>query len=78
MALCTCVFFIQLVTGYASYLLIYEEITAGLLMKPVPAPMAFTGDISNFLDSILWVWCMPRNWNLFCHVKVQYGNIKIN
>ena len=24
--------------------------TGGLLMKPVPAPMAFMGDISNLLD----------------------------
>lgn len=25
----------------------YKEMTTGLLMKPVPAPMAFTGDVSN-------------------------------
>ena len=29
-------------------------------MKPVPAPIAFTGDISNLLGSIWWVCAHPE------------------
>lgn len=50
--------------------------TSVLLMKSVPAPTAFTGDVSNLLDSVGWVCYAPRIWNFFCQVKVQYWNVK--
>ena len=70
-------YYLQLiVTRYANYVFIYEEITAGLFVKTVPVPIDFTGDISNLLDSGWRVWYTARNRNLFCHIQVRYWNIK--
>ena len=47
-------------------------------MKPVPAPIAFTGDISNLLGSIWWVCAHPEIEIFFAMQKFSIEMFKIN